>query len=226
MNKIYYGLILMLIISMLTCSCKKAEPDNINALEDVLIVYTNIDEDYRETDSPAEFTQADYDACKTRKTVVETTEMLIDKYRDYIKQIDAEFHPDDKEILNMLLTYDYVFRPVFHKNTEQFRQRLPIILNEKFLYNDYSQKWVGAYISVYRTKEFTEEIISSAVSIIDEYCPTLPEPNIEYINEFNLWQLHNSLSELLFVNIGDYERLNSDADISREWMRKASEGPK
>ena len=82
------------------------------------------------------------------------------------------------------------------------------------------QYWTGAYISVYRTSELSSDIVDFAVPIIDEYSPTLPQPDIAYLNEYDRWQWHNSLSEMLLVNIGDYDRLNADAEISRTWMKE------
>ena len=131
--------------------------------------------------------------------------------------------------VNMFLMFDFVFRPAFLGDKASFEERIPLILNDDFLYYSLADKdvcdesYIKYYVQNMRSKEINIEVADIAVPVIDKFCPTLTEANRNNLRSYYIWSQHRYFASIVIMNV-DYEaglkRAEEDDSITQEWLEK------
>ncbi|MBQ9949175.1 MAG: hypothetical protein IJO93_00440 [Clostridia bacterium] len=229
--------IISLIISiiMLTgfCACTNTlkTANEKPPLEAALDTFFDREADYDSTYFPAKFTQDELDNCLSNEKYGE----FFDNLPTNVSNGNSDTSLGEKESIllatNIILTFDYAFRPAFNKDYNSFRERIQCIFNENYLYYGAPKDYLGCvdeYIRCYvynlRAEMITEEIAEATVQIIDEFCPEFPEPSKENIYQLNIWQQHTIICDFL-LTISESEqakiRVKAEGEALQNWVKEA-----
>ncbi len=222
-------MIMMLIAIGLSACTKKETPDP--SLADVLDSYFQLENDYSVKDCTFDFSKEEVEECMQNEKNSEFFDLIL-SYQEKYSMDDIS----DKETfsVNMFLMFDYVFRPAFLGDQASFEDRLPLILNDRFLYHSYSYSPEGAcdvsYIKFYvqnmRSNEFDLSVADIVVPVIDKLCPPLPDADSENLHGYCIWCQHRFLASVILKNADpeagaqrDYE----DTSTGEAWIEQAFE---
>ena len=113
--------------------------------------------------------------CKRNPENAERITEICEKVKQYLAVYDDHLMLSNSEIVNTMLTLDFLLRPAFHNDKDSFNQSLNTVLNKEYtfkhfnFYYDLEYFWVRTYIFGVRSEDITRERVDFAVPLIDEH---------------------------------------------------------